>query len=174
MPGLYRLIFSPSGATRIQRGTKGNFYVLDDGARLEVWRQPVWCCGCRTFTEGEVVSDIDEIDRLIAQHKREHGSAYRRHLHQTRNRERQWALAIRLADLERRRSWREERVSPPRCLECGCSELIPLRRGEDIANPQGSGTVRLEWLGICQSPAREFLYSAEGDLVAASADAPAW
>ena len=60
MPGLYRLIFSPSGATRIQRGTKGNFYVLDDGARLEVWRQPVWCCGCRTFTEGEVVSDIDE------------------------------------------------------------------------------------------------------------------
>ena len=61
MPGLYRLIFQPGGFVRIQRGTRGNYYILDDGSRLEVWRRPVWCCACRAFTEGEVVSEIEEI-----------------------------------------------------------------------------------------------------------------
>jgi len=174
MPGLYRLVFNPSGATRIQRGTRGNYYQLPNGGRLEVWRQPVWCCACRTFTEGEVISELDDIDRMIAQHKQERGSAYRQHLHRTKNRERQWALAMRLADLELRRSWRELRQGPPRCLECGCTELIPMRRGEDISNPNGPGTVRLEWLGMCSVPPREYIYSAEGEFIAGSAEAPAW
>lgn len=174
MPGLSRLIFNPGGYARIQRSTVGNYYILGDGARLEVWKRPVWCCNCRAFTEGEVIPEIEEIDRLIAQHKNERGSAYRQHIHRTRNRELQWGLAIRLADLERRRAWREERTAPARCLDCGCSELIALRQGEDIPNPLGPGTVRLEWLGMCRAPAREFLYSVEGDLIAGSTEVQAW
>ncbi|MEO7717587.1 MAG: hypothetical protein ABIY70_15415 [Capsulimonas sp.] len=163
MPGVYKLIFTPGGHFRVQRGTRGNEYLLNDGYRLEVWRHPVFCFSCRAYTEGEVVTPVSEVDAQIESCRRELRRVTQGRTDRPRVRERFNDLTERIERLELRRSWSRQRVSPPRCLECGCTELVFLKRGEEIANPSGKGTVRLEWLGMCSLRPRNFTYSPEGD-----------
>ena len=64
-------------------------------------------------------------------------------------------------ELERRRQWLLTRVSPPRCLSCGSSDIIPVPHGR-IAHPEQEGWIDVEVLGWAD-PCYEWFFTPEGE-----------
>lgn len=63
---------------------------------------------------------------------------------------------------ERRRTWLEQRHSPPHCLECGSSEVTVLPVLEEAPSPCHAGTIRVEPGGITPPTILNRLYTPEG------------
>jgi hypothetical protein len=70
MPGLHEVTFLPSGEVRQLAGSRGNYYLLEDGFLLEVRTTPAWCRQCRDFTEGEHLEPLDELDQAWVEERR--------------------------------------------------------------------------------------------------------
>src|SRR4051795_3674685 len=114
MPAVYQIRFLPSGETREFYGSRGDHYELEDGPHIDVWSRPVWCHRCNDFTDGEYVGRLEEIDQ---------------HLEELRDPSSELSRGLRyrptiIEGLEQRRRWLTGRVSPPKCLECGSTEIV--------------------------------------------------
>ena len=68
-------------------------------------------------------------------------------------------------ELKRRRRWREGRKSPPKCLECGSTEIVLLPEGEKVENPTGPGWVEVTVTGHCSTSFNNRSYTPEGDRI---------
>jgi hypothetical protein len=164
MPALYEIRYLPGGSTEEHCGSRGNYYEFDDGSRIELWSRPVWCRRCGHYTDGESIESLDEIDRHLAdledpqsdlfrftqESESEPGGGFRRH----------W---IELT--KQRRRWRERRVSPPRCLLCGSTDLVLLPEGVEVPNPRGVGTVVLSVIGHCSTSFNDWFFTPEGERI---------
>ncbi len=125
MPAVYEIKFLPGGETLEIYGSRGDSYEFEDGTQIGVISKPVWCRWCRQFTDGESIEDLEEIDQLLTDlHDR--SSEVSRGLHHR--------LRI-IEQMEQRRRWLSGRLSPPKCLECGSTEIVVFRQGERTQNP---------------------------------------
>lgn len=79
-------------------------YEFEDGVHLNIKRTFVWCAGCQGVQWGESIPDLEDLEKLL--------------------------VDLPSSDLERRIAWRRERVSGPRCLECGSTDICPLESSE--------------------------------------------
>jgi len=96
------------------------FYQLADGTELPLRVGYAWCHRCERFVEVERLYTLEEIQARIDELDS---------LHQV------WTAA---------RQWRENRKSPPRCLECGSvSAMVVVPEGEDVPHPAGKCMVRI-------------------------------
>jgi hypothetical protein len=104
-------------------------YRLSDGSELSVDQQPAWCPSCRTFVLGELVPSIEDILRSMEEVRS--GDPKRMLLLKMIER----SVADELAELSSREEWRRSRRSPPRCLECGCDQIVPLPGSKEFPHP---------------------------------------
>jgi hypothetical protein len=164
MPALYEIRCLPKGTTDEFAGSRGNYYEFEDGSRIDVRSEPVWCRRCGNYTHGESIESLDEIDRQLADLEDPHSELYRMteaSLSGPGGRFRRHWLEL----TEQRRRWRERRISPPRCLLCGSTELVSLPKGVEVPDPRGAGTVVLRVIGHCSTSFNEWFFTPEGERI---------
>lgn len=150
MPAFYRLTFLPEGRTEDFAGSCGNYYRLEDGNEIELKSQPVWCDQCGKVTHGEEIESVEQLDKKIAGLER---LAAEIRLEMTRpplptfDAPGDRIQLKQIAELQLRRKWRRTRSSPPRCIPCGSSQIVPLEY--DVPVRAGRGFVLLDCVGFC-------------------------
>jgi hypothetical protein len=109
-------------------------YRLADGTRLHVLQRPAWCRVCNSFVIAEEIPSPEALQEEIARFRSADGETLRI-----------WAfvsngspVAERVAELLRYLEWRRGRQSPPRCLECGAVDPIPIPMSGEFVHP-GTG-----------------------------------
>lgn len=164
MPALYEIRYLPEATTKEFGGSRGNYYEFEDGSHIDVRSEPVWCRQCGDYTDGESIEPLKEIDRQLADLADPRSELYRftqvSLLGSDGRFRRHW---IELT--KQRRRWRERRVSPPRCLLCGSTDLVSFPEGVEVPNPRGSGTVVLSVIGHCSTWFNEWFFTPEGERI---------
>ena len=167
MPAFYEIRWLPDGRTEKFAGSRGNYYEFSESDRLDVHSVPVWCQRCGTIAHGEDLSTVDEIDKQIRDLNDPSSELYR----MTQNsllEELGQGDAVRrdrLAELQRRRRWREARNSPPKCIHCGTTEILVLPMGVPVPNPRGDGQIQIDCVGMCSTYFNEWFFTPEGDRI---------
>jgi hypothetical protein len=161
------------------------FYVMEDGYEVNVSTWPAWCNQCKEFVDGEVIPSLESLQDWV--HSKENGdyAREREERYGAANREfaRKWGNHLSKADHERidreerereerallhdRRKceWRMLRQSPPRCLQCGETDIVQFLHWKDVPSPCTDGTVRIEQVGYYRGSSLKTLYTVEGELI---------
>jgi hypothetical protein len=164
MPSVYEIKFKSSGETREHVGSRGDYYDLGDGSHLNVSSRPVWCHLCDSFTDGESIEGLEEIDRQIADLRDPTSELFR--FYQDSGTDSIGVDGIRLiTGLEKRRRWRVCRKAPPKCLVCGSEEIVLLPEGQKVSNPTGPGWIDVTVTGHCSTAFNNRYYTPEGDRI---------
>ncbi len=175
MPLIYKITFLPQGEVQWLTGTRGNYYQFPDASRLEVHKHPVWCAWCRAFVEGERIESIQELEKETADYADVNSAKAEWVLRETsRVRDKVGVLAKRLAESNTRLAWRKERTAPPKCLECGTTEIIGLGDGQEVPSPCSPGTLTIGGVMMCSTAFRNYLYTPEGDRIMTEAKPTRW
>ncbi len=154
---IWTAITLPEGVRVMFKDAQGVVYALPDGSELPVIAEPVWCGRCGRLVNGERIETADVLDRRVA-HARHPPSIHHDPVADPAvewyRRAAAWKSDLRLltqysrvADLERRRAWLSARRSPPRCLQCGSTEIVPFPYSEtapEMPHPRGFGRLRLD------------------------------
>ena len=167
MPVFYEIRWLLEGRTQKFAGSRGNYYEFTGSDRLDLHSVPAWCHRCSNITHGEDLSTVEEIDKQIrdfddpasdlyrlAQNtllsELGHGDEFRRE---------------RIAELQRRKHWRQARRSPPKCIRCGTTEIVLLPIGVRVPNPAGDGEIQVDCVGMCSTSFNEWFFTPEGDRI---------
>lgn len=175
MPSFYRITFDPAGRTEDFYATSGSYYQWADGTRLDVNTAPTWCGRCGAIREGEVVETVADIDRRIADLHDPTSIYYQfvqaadlSHLRAPVTRSAPGTSAPDLSDAihraRHRRHWRAARVSPPKCLACGTTEIVHLDR-QPVPHPSGTGTIAARHMGFWSGRYSRLVFTPEGDRI---------
>jgi ribosomal protein S27AE len=163
MPVLYQVTYLPEGRREERAGLCNAFYRVEREV-VTVESDLVWCPRCGRVTDGEVIPSLEEIHRRI-QKLRRLAEVVRQEMirppspagnapgdrHQREQIERE---QVRL-------TWRRKRKAPPRCSECGGTEIRALDPGEPLR--VGERTIILAVLGLCTTDPQDRYYTAEGE-----------
>jgi hypothetical protein len=168
MPAKYEIAFLPNGPKLKFSGTRGNYYEFQDGRRLELHTDPVWCRNCKKVTHGEVIDSIEKIDdrianleRLAAEIRREMTLPPLPEPNAPGDREQREQIA----EWKLRRQWRLQRRSPPRCIICGSIDIVAFPLDQVIPNPAGEGSVTMTCTGLCSTSFNEWFFTPEGERI---------
>lgn len=174
MPGLYQIHWLPSGRTEMFAGSRGNYYVISEQDRLGLHSVPVWCYRCERMTEGEQIPTLEELDRQIRDLTDPSSTTYRMARQAMLPEligEAETFLQNYIAELHRRRRWRESRQSPPKCILCGTTKILQLPIDEPIPSPCGGDQLRIQLVGMCSTDFNDWFFSPEGDRITQSGEA---
>jgi hypothetical protein len=143
-----------------------DYYRLEDGTEFPRSDQSAWCFACHSLRSAERLWEADHLREIIRQLEEGELSAGAGDTRSDQGDEETSRQLHQLQWFRHAYQWRLTRQSPPRCLECGSTDLRPLAPGvEDRLNsfehPGCGGTFRLNnyWHG---SQARYQILSAEG------------
>lgn len=109
-------------------------YRLADGSKLQIRQQPAWCAACRRFVIAEKVPSVEELEEEISLNR----SADPDTLHILEFITNRASVAERVSELLRYVEWRQGRRGPPRCLECGAIDPVPVPISGEFTHP-GTG-----------------------------------
>ena len=167
MPAMYEILIAPGGGG-LFAGTRGNYYELGEGQQIDVQTTPVWCRRCGDFRHGEGIEPLEEIDRRLAELDDPNSFAYQscfdNLFHEMFGKGEEFRQE-QITRLRRRRRWREDRVSPPKCIECGSADIVVLPINEKVPNPAGPGTVEIRIRGMCSTDFNEWHFTPEGERI---------
>jgi hypothetical protein len=135
-------------------------YRLDDGSKLHVEQQPAWCPLCGSFVTAELLQAGDDMEREIGRLQSWLGDRQPRQAGQRRMAEKS------LAELKRRLRWRRSRVGPPRCLQCGSAEVVPVPGSGEFAHPATGERVISASSGFADTAPWFAEFSSEGERLA--------
>jgi hypothetical protein len=154
MPIRYHI--SVSDAEVVLSSSCDNYYILAPGELLVMQPSPAWCGECKQFTEAEWFDTVEAYDQMI---KRAAYYADRPGLIQPEDHSLLY-LVGRLPDLRRRRTWRAARQSPPKCIQCGSSDVVILDRNGDhsVVPCLGRVDMRVGALISSEGPCCHFWY----------------
>jgi hypothetical protein len=158
MAALYDIRWLPDGPVEPLFGSGGDYYVLDENDHLALTAVPVWCHHCWAIALGEKIPALEEIDRDIRDMQVPGTDLY----YLTHADMPEEFAAGCLAGFQRRRSWREARQSPAKCLGCGSSNIVDLPFDEPVRTP--IGTLELRTVGFCRlsEEIKDRLFTPEG------------
>ena len=156
------------GTAVLFAGTRGNYYELAPDRHIDVIATPAWCRRCGDFRHGEHLEPVAEIDQEIVDLRNPRSKLYqmwaRDYLQECKDLGPAFC-AGRIAELKLRRAWRQTRVAPPKCIECGSTDIVPLPFDGAVANPSGSGTLSVRVRGMCSTVFNEWYFTPEGDRI---------
>jgi len=174
MPGMYEITLLPEKEVHRFCGTRGNYYQLPDGSKLNVHGKPAWCRQCQAFLEAEWIQSVPELEKAITDYSDIDSTESQRVLQLSFVRDKAESLARRLSERTIRLQWREGRAAPPKCLECGTTDVIDLGDGQEIASPCSPGTLTICWVGMCSTAFRNYFYTPEGDRILMETQPTRW
>lgn len=102
------------------------FYEITDDTRVAIQDRVVWCLTCRALQTGEVLPTAESIEQrreALERHQLEERDY--RYLQMSGDTEAEY-VKDQLKDSATALRWRQQRVAPPRCLECGSSDFIDI------------------------------------------------
>jgi hypothetical protein len=137
-------------------------YRLADGTQLPILQQPAWCPACRRFVIAEEIPSVQSLQQEITRYR----SADRDTLQQWAFASNGSPVAEHVAELLRYVEWRQGRQSPPRCLECGAVEPVPIPRSGEFAHPQTGERVVVAGIGFADTAHWFAEFSPEGEQLA--------
>lgn len=140
-------------------------YLLEDGSKIHVEQQPAWCRACDSFVPAELLQPVEHLEREIA---RLQSWLSGRWVMPSGQRKRGKEM---LAEVEKRLSWRRGRVSPPRCLQCGSIEVVPVPGSGEFSHPATGERVVSASSGFADAAPWFAAFSPEG-IIAEKAIAP--
>ena len=136
-------------------------YVFGPQAELESMTRPGWCYHCRAFKYCESPLSLEELDEEIESlhdpnsesriwysehHKRLRWEIFGNQSIKDAEAELESYIAQIIEDMRQRRKWYATRMSPPKCLSCGSTNLLLFPCGEEVKSPCSEGT--LIWYDI--------------------------
>ena len=137
-------------------------YRLEDGSKLHVLQQPAWCRGCSRFVVAEQVPAVEALEAEIARFRSADPDTLET-----------WAfvsngasVAEQVAELLRYVDWRKGRKSPPRCLECGAVDPVPVPTRGEFAHPATGERVVVKSGGFADTAPWFAEFSPEGEQLA--------
>lgn len=140
-------------------------YRLSDGKTLPILQQSAWCPACNRFVIAEQLPSVEELEQELVNHR----SADPKTL-------RTWAfvsngspVAERIAELLRYIAWRQRRQSPPRCLECGAVDPVPIPTSGAFTHPRTGERVVVINSGFADTAPWFADFSPEGERLAEAA-----
>ena len=74
-------------------------------------------------------------------------------------------LPQQISELQARINWRKMRRSPPKCLHCGSSEILPIPEAEEFDHPVTGFRMKVEGQGFATTDGWRAEYTPEGDLI---------
>ena len=174
MPGVYEVILLPEGKVHSLYGSRGNYYQLPDDLALTVCAVPVWCRRCQTFFEGEDIGSVQGLEQEVTDYSDINSAGSRRILEISLLRNDTADLAELLAESKTRLEWRIGRIAPPKCLECGTTDIVHLGEGQEIASPCSPGTLTITCVGMCSTAFNNHYYTPEGDRIPMETQPSRW
>ncbi|MCW3099775.1 MAG: hypothetical protein JWL77_5393 [Chthonomonadaceae bacterium] len=133
MPFFRDVHILPSGKTHQFSGAPSTFYWFEDGLVTPVHTALVWCRDCQDVTEGEVIETLEELDALIEEYGNPDSARYR-----SLKESFKWTevssetMRSHQESARHRRRWRVLRQSPPKCLQCGKTDILVLPWHEKV------------------------------------------
>lgn len=169
MPGLYEIRYQPEGRVEQFAGSRGNFYEFSDGSRIDLVSVPAWCRQCGDIRHGEQTESVEAIDEELAELLDPTTWAFQRYSDpsfvEIFGREvGEKVRDSRIEALKARRRWREQRVSPAKCIYCGSTDII-VPGCEPFPNPAGAGTIQIGGIGMCSTEFNQWFFTPEGDRI---------
>ena len=168
MPAFYQITFLPQGRVVEFAGCRGNYYEFDDGSHLDLHTTPAWCHPCGKITHGEELETLEDIDRQLADLRNPRSDLYRFLARDFNHEYKDLGEAFTLKHSEerlQRRRWRAARVSPPRCIHCGSTDVVVFPVDQPVRNPAGPGTVEVSIKGMCSTSFNEWYFTPEGERI---------
>lgn len=134
-------------------------YVLDDGTLLHVDQADCYCRTCDCITVGERIRTVAELEHEIDQIENE-----------PKSKERMIAEIVssvpeRIAELRVRIDWRKKRQSPPKCLHCGSTAILPIPEDDEFLHPAHGLRMRVSGRGFMSTSEWHATYTPEGDQI---------
>jgi hypothetical protein len=170
MPGLYEIEFSPDEPVKEFAGSRGNYYEFEDQSHLDMETTPVWCHHCGKITHGEKIEPLAEIDKKLADLNDPSSELYKFSmrsllpgLDELMPRDKFRLDLIETA--KKRRAWRAQRLSEPKCILCGSTSIFAFPLNQQVPNPAGQGTVEMSVVGMCSTRFNEWFFTPEGDRI---------
>jgi len=164
MPGYFKIRFFPSGLSEGFAGSRGNYYEFADGTQMDMRTTPVWCHRCSRITHGEDIKTVEGMDQELAEGRR---IFFERH--KDIPKDFMEALSRRQApdpELEHWREWRATRVSPPRCIRCGSTNIFVFPVNQPAPHPAGlPGTIEVSLQGMCSTEFNIWFFTPEGNRI---------
>jgi hypothetical protein len=160
----YEIKFLPEGTTREYYASRGNRYRFEDGAFLDMLTTPVWCRRCQELHDGEYIEPLSEIDQQLADLRNQNSHLYQWTQDSEAGPNGKFRMEL-IAEALRRREWRERRLSPPKCLFCGATDIVVLPLGNEIPCPFSAGTLIMECVGMYDGALGDWIFSPEGDRI---------
>ena len=154
---------------------RGIYYEFPDGCLIDLETHLAWCANCRTFTDGELIQSPDEIRQQIADLQNPESAAYKfaewneQQIEMATGKSDANYRESRITQLASRLKWRLQRIAPPKCIQCGSTDIVfPLSMDEtesEIEIPD-VGPVRVESAGISSTEFMNWFFTPEGDRIA--------
>ena len=148
-------------------------YEMPDGTTISMRKTFVWCRVCREVRWGEELAELAEYEReLVATTARDSIVLEELSFSVSRDKTLEQLLTARTQDLQAQIAWRRRRSSPPRCLECGSSEIATFVYSETEAeddmwtlkeHPGCGGSIRVLRKMVITLDRRWFRYTPEGE-----------
>ena len=165
---MYKVIPRPKGRAALFAGTRGNYYDLGDGKRIDVETTPVWCHRCGGIRHGESIEPVGEIDQQLADLRNPRSKLYQLYaqdyLEECKDLGPHFCRGL-IEALRLRRRWRENRVSPPKCIHCGSTDLVVFPINQPVPHPAGQGSIEVRITGMCSTYFNEWFFTPEGDRI---------
>ena len=161
------IVFQPSGK-RIEFEHCFFTYALSKKDGLHVYASAGWCYRCRNFKYCEYIQSLEELDREIESYYDPASKNYAYAIGESSN----WAgntdslkpiYFEQIVDcVRKRRNWRATRVSPPKCLWCGSTNIILFPFNEQSKSPCSDETLTLFFQEAKMSYYPQFWLTSEG------------
>ena len=116
---------------------RNGLYLLPDQTIADVTQILSWCFSCNQFTDGELIRSPEEFQSILANCREEVPSPYIG-VCETETMVDRFSQHI-----DRCLNWRRFRTSPPRCLDCGGTNIKPIHQpaGTPFVDPLGRQVV---------------------------------
>jgi len=170
MPAFYTIRYPATGEESEWFGGRGYYYEFDDGVSVTLNPRMAWCCQCNQFVDAEFIRDVGDYENELQDIADPNGERCRvfKERSPTDTPEQiarsQRLLAEAAAEAKRKILWRKERLSPPKCLCCGSTEILFRGDGHKMDVP-GHGIIEIECTGMCSTNFMNWFYTPEGDRI---------
>ncbi|TWU05850.1 hypothetical protein [Stieleria varia] len=171
MPACYIIRFADTGEETEWFGLRGYYYEFGDGSTLDLRPTMAWCVKCQDFVDAEWIASLQQIeDELVelrdptsmrAEVFTSEEPPFDKPVFRER-RKRLYAEAI--DEAERRVQWRSDRLAPPKCLQCGSTNVEFQGDGNEMT-VTGRGLVHVECTGMCSTDFLNWFFTPEGDRI---------